>query len=268
MDGRLGDVRLGLPGVIRGLVVDTAHFKGNFPESCSVKACEATGYPDAARLLGGSAGWTEILPRTPLQGDCENAFAIRSGSRATHLRLNIFPDGGVARLRAFGLVDPDWERLARAGGPVDLAAVENGGLVVGASDMFFGSRQNLILPGRGRDMSDGWETRRRRGPGHDWAIVRLGREGVIRAVEVDTIHYKGNAPGNCSIDVIRSAGASLEIPPESAAAWRELLPRSALQPHALHRFEEELADAGPATHARLNIFPDGGVSRLRLFARL
>ncbi len=260
-------VRLGLPGLLEGVVVDTAHFKGNFPESCSIEACEASGHPDAAQLTGPETSWTEVLPRTPLQGDCENAFAVRPVHRSTHLRLNIFPDGGVARLRAFGLVAPDWERLARAGGLVDLAAVENGGLVVAASDMFFGSRQSLILPGRGRDMSDGWETRRRRGPGNDWAIVRLGREGVIRSVEVDTLHYKGNAPGSCSIEAVRAEGERLEAPGGSAA-WRELLPRSPLQPHTLHRFEEELADAGVATHARLSIFPDGGVSRLRLFSRL
>jgi allantoicase len=261
-------VRLGLAGELRGVVVDTAHFKGNFPESCSIEACEAAGRPDVAQLTGSHRPWTEVLTRTPLQGDCENAFTVRTEGRTTHLRLNIFPDGGVARLRVFGVVAPDWERLARAGGLVDLASIENGGLVVAASDMFFGSRHNLILPGRGRDMSDGWETRRRRGSGHDWAVVRLGREGTIRSVEVDTIHYKGNAPGSCSIEVGRAEGGSDEDLAGSSASWRELLPRSPLQPHTLHRFEEELADAGVATHARLNIFPDGGVSRLRLFARL
>jgi allantoicase len=252
-------VRLALPGVLRGVVVDTAHFKGNYPESCSIEACEAPAE------LGGAA-WTEILPKTPLAGDRENPFPVTSGGRSTHLRLNIFPDGGVARLRAFGLVLPDWDRAAREG-VVDLAAIENGGLVVAASDMFFGSRHNLILPGRGRDMSDGWETRRRRGPGHDWAIVKLGRPGTIRAVEVDTIHFKGNAPGSCSIDVAAASGAAEGELPASDSAWRPLLPQTPLRPHALHRFEGEIRDAGEATHARLSIYPDGGVSRLRLYAR-
>lgn len=260
-------VRLGLPGVIRGFVVDTAHFKGNFPESCSIEACEIAGHPDAARLTGAPTPWTEVLPRTALEGDRENAFAVANDRRFTHVRLNIFPDGGVARLRVFGLVIPDWERLGRSGSEVDLAAVENGGLVLSASEEFFGSRHNLVMPGRGRDMSDGWETRRRRGPGHDWAIVQLGKAGTIRRVEVDTAHFKGNAPGSCSIDVASAAGAAEELTAESRF-WRELLPRVPLKPHTLHRFEEELRAVGQATHARLNIFPDGGVSRLRLFGRI
>jgi len=261
-------VRLGLPGIPRGIVVDTAHFKGNFPEACSLDAAEVNGNPDAAWLCGPETSWIEILPRAVLEGDRENLFALDGGRRFTHVRLNIFPDGGVARLRVYGTVVPDWERLARAGGDVDIAAVENGGLVLAASDMFFGSRHNLILPGSGRDMSDGWETRRRRGPGHDWAIVQLGRSGAIRRVEVDTAHFKGNAPGACSIEVTRAPGAAAEELSGAKHAWRELLARTTLQPHALHRFERELEDAGEATHARLNIFPDGGVSRLRLFSRI
>jgi len=141
---------------------------------------------------------------------------------------------------------------------VDLALIENGGLVVAASDAFFGSRHNLILPGRGKDMSDGWETKRRRGPGHDWAVVRLGTAGTVRRVEVDTLHFKGNAPGSCSIEAASAA----------AGPWRELLPETKLSPDSLHRFEKEVRDAGEATHARLNIFPDGGISRLRLFGRI
>jgi allantoicase len=261
-------VRLGLPGIIRGLVVDTANFKGNFPQACSVEACEAAGESDPETLTGGQTRWTEILAQSELGGDRENAFAIGNESRFTHVRLNIYPDGGVARLRVFGLVAPDWPRLFRAGGEVDLACVESGGLVLLASDMFFGSRHNLILPGRGRGMSDGWETRRRRGPGHDWAIVALGRAGAIRRAELDTAHFKGNAPGSCSIEVANAPGAAAEKLAESRDAWRELLTRTPLQPHTLHRFEEELARPGEATHARLNIFPDGGISRLRLFAPL
>ncbi len=261
-------VRLGLAGAIRGVIVDTTHFKGNSPEACSLEACEIAGHPDTAQLAGEETRWTEILPRGVLRGDCENAFVVEIERRFTHVRFNIFPDGGVARLRVFGLVLPDWDRLARAGGEVDLAAVENGGLVLSASDMFFGSRHNLILPDRGRDMSDGWETRRRRGPGHDWAILRLGRAGTIRRAEVDTAHFKGNAPGSCSIDVAHAEEEPVESLMTASGAWRELLPRTPLQPHALHRFEEDLLQAGEATHARLNIFPDGGVSRLRLFARL
>ncbi|HYR46905.1 MAG TPA: allantoicase [Thermoanaerobaculia bacterium] len=259
-------IRLGLPGILRGAVVDTRHFVGNFPPECSLDRAEVEGDPDAAPLTGASNTWVEVLPRAPLEGDRENLFPLHGSHRSTHVRLNIYPDGGVARLRLFGEVLPDWQGLVRAGGEVDLACVANGGLVVASSDMFFGSRHNLILPDRPRDMSDGWETRRRRGPGHDWAIVRLGRTGSIRRVEVDTAHFKGNAPGSCSIDVAKAGPAA--DPAAPGLTWKELLPRTPLLPHTLHRFEGELADAGEATHARLNIFPDGGVSRLRLFARM
>lgn len=240
-------IRLGLPGVVRGIVVDTAHFKGNFPEACSLDAREQEAAP-----------WREILSRSPLSGDSENLFSVHDSRRATQVRFNIFPDGGVARLRVYGSVLPDWEWRRGQGSDVDLAAIENGGLVVAASDMFFGSRHNLILPGRGRDMSDGWETKRRRGPGHDWAIVRFGVPGTVRRAEVDTAHFKGNAPGSCSIEV----ADSLDGP------WRELFPETKLSPDSLHCFDKELRDAGEAAHARLNIFPDGGVSRLRLFGTI
>jgi allantoicase len=157
---------------------------------------------------------------------------------------------------------PDWDRLRRPG-DVDLAAVENGGTVVSCSDMFYGSRHNLIMPGDAINMGDGWETKRRRGPGHDWTVVRLGAQGSIRRVEIDTRHFKGNAPGACSLDVGRLDNGQ----PLDSVAWRELLPRTPLQPHARHGFEEELRDTGDATHARLNIFPDGGIARLRLYGR-
>ena len=253
--------RLGLAGSPRRFVVDTTHFKGNAPESCSVDAC-AVGGVEPGSWEGGAVAWTEILPRSPLVADSVNAFPCSAPGRFTHVRLNIHPDGGVARLRVEGVVVPDWERIERANGEADVAAAENGGVAVAASDEFFGSRQNLLLPGRALDMWDGWETRRRRGPGHDWVVVRLGRPGTIRRAEVDTLHFQGNAPGWCSIDVADAGGgASFD-----GVVWTELLAKTELRPHALHRFESELHSSAQATHARLNIFPDGGVSRLRLFA--
>lgn len=238
-------IRLGVRGHVRGVDVETTHFKGNFPESCAVD-------------LGDGSNWTEIVPRTTLAGDTHNLIPAAVAPPATHLRLRIFPDGGVARLRAYGEVAADWERLRRRG-DVDLAAAEHGGLVVGCSDMFYGSRHNLIMPGEATHMGDGWETRRRRGPGHDWTIVRLGSAGLVRRIEVDTRHFKGNAPGACSLDG-SSDGAE-------TTAWRELLPRTTLSPHARHTFEDEVCQIGNVTHVRFNIFPDGGVGRLRLFGR-
>jgi allantoicase len=113
-------------------------------------------------------------------------------------------------------------------------------------------------------MHDGWETRRRRGPGHDWAIVKLGARGTLHRVEVDTSHFKGNAPGSCSIEGCDAPGGPLAA---DSAGWREILPRTPLRPHTWHRFDQ-VAAAGPITHARLNIHPDGGVARLRLFGAL
>ena len=261
-------VRLGLPGVIRGIVVDTSFFRGNFPESCSREACIAGPNATDEELASGETEWVEILPVSPLNGDSHNPFAISSVERFTHLRFKIYPDGGVARLRVHGEVAPDWKRLRQRGGEVDLAAVENGGRVVSTSDEFFGHRHNLIMPGRGIDMGDGWETKQRRGPGHDWCIIKLGATGTIRRVEVDTAHFKGNYPESCSLEVCRAPEGERTAESLSTLAWQEILPRTKLQADTRHFYEEELKDAGGATHARFHIYPDGGVSRLRLYGTL
>ncbi|HEU5184757.1 MAG TPA: allantoicase [Gemmatimonadaceae bacterium] len=258
-------VRLGLPGIVRGVVVDTTYFRGNYPEHCSLDGCFVEGTPSAETLVT-SGAWHEIMPKTTLQGDTRNDIGVKRGETVTHVRLSIFPDGGVARLRVHGEVVPDWGRLLRSG-EIDLAAMENGGWVVVCSDMFFGHRQNLILPGRSTHMGDGWETRRRRGPGNDWTIVRLGRPGSVRRVEVDTDHFKGNAPGACSMSWCHVPDGTADTLMSANVIWHELLPRTDLQPHARHRFEHELRTAESATHVRLDIYPDGGVARLRVFGR-
>lgn len=257
-------VRLGVPGRVSGVIVDTSFFRGNFPSHCSLEACVADLKSDVTELLDTKTVWTEILPKSELQGDAHNQFPIGASQRATHLRLKIYPDGGVARLRVYGDVLPDWDAIKNRASEIDLAAVENGATVPLASDMFFGHRINLIMPGSARNMSDGWESKRRRGPGHDWCIIKLGTLGRITRVEVDTSHFKGNYPDSCSIDVGRAGeNGSLDT-----IEWSELLPNSKLQAHTRHTFVQELADRGEVTHARLNIFPDGGVSRLRLFGRI
>lgn len=257
-------VRLGLPGVPRGIVVDTSYFRGNYPESCSLEVCAVLGHPAPEELE--TAAWTEILPRSPLEGNSKNRFVLGTEiGRVTHLRFNIFPDGGVARLRVYGEVVPDWTRLLRRQGEIDLAGTENGGVVLSCSDMFFGNRHHLILPGPSLGMHDGWETKRRRGPGHDWALVKLGMRGALHRAEVDTSHFKGNAPGSCWIEGCDAPAASAgELASEGFSGWREILPRTPLRPHTRHLFDE-LAAVGPFTHVRLSIHPDGGVARLRLF---
>ena len=257
-------VRLGLPGVIRGVVIDTSHFKGNYPEAASLEACAIDGLPTTEDLTSDSVEWHEILPRANLNGDSLNPFTLTDDSRWTHLRFKIYPDGGVARLRVYGEVAPDWERLKRIGGEIDLAAVENGGMVLSCSDMFFGHRHNLIMPGRAANMSDGWETKRRRGPGHDWTIIKLGAPGGIRHLEIDTAHFKGNYPESCSLEACNATTLSAEALQDPAFVWKPVLARTRLQAHTRHFFDEVL-DVGLASHVRFNIFPDGGVSRLRIY---
>jgi allantoicase len=260
-------IRLGLPGIIRGVVVDTSFFRGNYPEQASLEACATSGNPDVEQLLSETISWTEILPVSTLQGDSQNPFTVQSKERFTHLRFKIFPDGGVARLRVYGEVVPDWNALARRG-EIDLAAVENGARVLHCSDMFFGHLHNLIMPGRALDMSDGWETKRRRGPGFDWAVIKLATKGEIRRVEVDTSHFKGNYPDTCSLEACDAEGKVVDESTISSLPWKEVLPHTRLQAHTRHFYEEELKKSEAATHVRFNIYPDGGVSRLRLYGSI
>jgi allantoicase len=260
-------IRLGVPGIIRGVVVDTSFFRGNFPEHFSLEGGNFKGQPTNEVLQSEATQWTPILPQMPLAGDSENPFAVDSDQSFTHLRFNIYPDGGVARLRVYGEVVPDWDHLSEAG-DIDLAAVENGGRVLSCSDMFFGHRHNLIMPGRAANMSDGWETKRRRGPGHDWTIIQLGRPGTLRRLEIDTAHFKGNFPESCSLEATDARGATVESLTDPSRAWKSVLPRTMLQAHTRHFFEQEMLNAGVVSHLRFNIFPDGGVSRLRVYGRI
>jgi allantoicase len=259
-------VRLGLPGVIRGIVADTSFFTGNFPEQFSLEACDLGSGPyknEIKRLSDSGMQWIEVLPQTPLKGDSENRFAVENDNRFTHVRLKIYPDGGVARLRLHGEAVPDAARTSRA--EIDLVAVENGGSVVTSSDQFYGSPRNLLMPYRGKNMGDGWETKRRRGPGHDWVILKLGVPGTIRRVEVDTAHFKGNYPDRCSLEAINSIKPGEDFLAEQHV-WKELLPETKLKANYRHVLSK-LNDVGAVTHVRFNIFPDGGVSRLRLFGK-
>lgn len=259
-------VRLGVPGVIRAITVDTRHFRGNHPEACSVDVVAAPEDATPAQLRRLQDRWTEVVSRSPLRGDAENEFAVASDIRATHVRLRIYPDGGVARLRVWGEARPDWEDLKRRGGRVDLAAAQSGGVPLAASDEFFSHPLNLVMPGRPADMGDGWETRRRRGPGNDWVVLRLGRRGTIDAVVVDTTHFKGNFPESCRLEACDLPMLESGAVPDANAPWREIVPRTKLRANTPHRFRA-VGYSGPVTHVRLSIYPDGGVARLRLYGK-
>jgi len=246
------------PGIIHGIAIDTAFFTGNFPPQASLEVCHSITAPDE------NTTWQELLPRADLKGNSQHFFAIEDRRSWTHARLHIYPDGGVARLRLYGVAAFDWNSV-HAGELADLLAMEHGGRALSCNDMHYGHMSNLLAPGDGINMGDGWETRRRREPGNDWVILKLGHSGCIRRILVDTAHFKGNYPARCSLH-----GALL---PDMADGdiradgdyWRPVLPEVELGPDQKQVFEMELLDAGRISHVRLDIYPDGGVSRLRLY---
>ncbi|WP_428951454.1 allantoicase [Streptomyces sp. cg35] len=248
-------VRLGAPGVIRGIVVDTAHFRGNYPQAVSVEAASVAGAPTPEELLSDDVKWTTLVPRTAVGGHAANGFAVDVEQRFTHLRVNQHPDGGIARLRVYGEVVPDPKWLATLG-TFDVVALANGGRAEDASNLFYSPASNTIQPGYSRKMDDGWETRRRRDNGNDWIRYQLVAQSQIRALEIDTAYLKGNSAG----------WASVSVKDGEDGEWVEVLPRTRLQPDTNHRFVLDTPAVG--THARIDIFPDGGISRLRLFGSL
>jgi allantoicase len=247
-------IRLGIPGIVRGVVIDTSFFRGNYPPQASIEGVAADGYPSGAELA--VMQWHTLVGRSDLAGDSVTAYPVSSPFRWTHVRLSIYPDGGVARLRVHGTPLPDPRFLE---GTIDLAALENGGRVVGCSDQFYASAGNLILPGRAASTAGGWENARRRGPGNDYVIVALAAPGVLRNVEIDTSCFVGNALEQARLLAADAPGAAGSEIPESA--WREVLGATPVQPDTRHRY---LADGQAATHVRLDAIPDGGLARLRI----
>jgi allantoicase len=254
-------VKLAFPGVIKLIDLDTRFFTGNYPPKASVEAT------NDANPTATNTTWTPILPASALGGDRHNPFPISAAGAWSALRLNIYPDGGLARFRVYGVVKPDWNQ-ARADEVIDLFAIERGGVALLANDQHYGHIGNLNRPGRGVNMGDGWETRRRREPGFDWVIVRLGYPGTIEEVEVDTAHFRGNFPDRVSLQAAMAQRRASDASEAESAKWPVLLPEQPLRADAQHRFKKELAALGPVSHVRMNIHPDGGVSRLRLFGKI
>ena len=257
-------IQLGTSGKIHGVDIDTNHFLGNHPPFASI---------DAANLPGGfvedpsKINWKEILPKSAILPGSQNFFEIADRDIYTHIRLNIYPDGGVARFRVYGEVFRDWKAFQQK--QIDLAAAVNGARAILCNDMFFSHMDNLIMPGRGANMGDGWETKRNRNPGNkDWVIIRLAHKGMIERVTVDTCYFKGNFPDSCMLE-----GCNITVDAENnlntdAVQWRTIFPQSKLAADQEHFFEKGLIDKGPFTHVRLTIFPDGGISRLRIIGTI
>jgi allantoicase len=248
-------IRFGVPGIIHGIDIDTSHFTGNYPPHASLEAC-------SANVDVPEDGWVEIVPRIELAGNSHHYLDVRDDTVRTHVRLHIYPDGGVARLRIFGEIRANFTDVD---GFVDLAAVQHGGRAIACSDEHYGSMQNLLAPGRGVNMGDGWETARRRGPGNDWVIIALGQAGIIERAEIDTAHFKGNYPDRVSLEggVFDSDAAAVN----SSDGWQTLLPEEKLKMDQQHYFED-LQPIGAVSHVRVSIYPDGGISRVRLFGQV
>ena len=251
-------VKLCRGGIIHGVDFDTMHFTGNYAPGVSLEAC----FSDDD-IPSENVQWQELIPNTALEGNSHHPLQINNESIFTHVRVNIFPDGGIARLRIFGTPACDWDSHP-VDQLIDLAAMLNGGRAKICNNEHFGSMHNLLTPGRGVNMGDGWETRRRREPGHDWVVIALGHSGTIKNIEIDTAHFKGNFPHQCSIQGAHMPNVGKETLAKQSEFWKELLPPQFMQMDHIHQYENELIDIGPITHARLNLFPDGGVSRLRL----
>lgn len=253
-------VKLAAAGRIIGFDVDTSHFTGNYAPAVRIEACSFRGDQPPE-----DQPWVQILPHRPLGASAHHYFKCDSFESWTHLRVHIYPDGGVARLRVYGVPELD---QANAKGEIDLVSALNGGRILAFSDAHYGEYYRLLAPGRGINMGDGWETRRRREPGYDWIVIALGARGEIEKAVIDTAHFKGNYPDRASIQAadMRSFGDGLtDALVTDSMFWKTLLPEQKLSADAEHAFRDELVKLGPVTHVRLNIFPDGGVSRLRLF---
>ena len=259
-------IRLGVPGVVRGVDIDTTHFTGNYPPEAMVEGCRSEAEP------GDGAEWTTLVPRCALGSSCNNFAASVSAAPVNWLRLNIYPDGGVARLRVYGEPVVDWDAVADDGA-IELSSLKNGGRIVGYNDAHYGDVTALLSGGRGKTMGDGWETRRRREPGHDWIVIALGHRGIVERIEVDTAHFKGNYPDRCSVQGAlagdSSDGNGDEALLAAAGDWTFLLEQNKLEADSIHVFDAgDMASAGPVDTVRLNIYPDGGISRFRVFGRL
>jgi len=255
-------IQLGTPGAIVGFDVDTANFNGNEAPAVSIEALYTTdGDPQKD-----DNRWQEIMPRTPLGPNSRHLFSISPTKSVNFVRLNMYPDGGIARFRVYGHVTPVRPSDLRS---FDLAHVFAGGRVEFVSDQHFGVGSNLILPGRGENMGDGWETKRNRGKGHrDWVIIKLGAPGNLEQVEIDTAHFKGNFPESCELYALFSDhDINWKTQRDDDLEWTLILPRTKLGPHRQHYFQLENVKGNTFTHVRVVIYPDGGIKRVRIIGR-
>lgn len=251
-------IKLAVAGRIKALDIDTTFFTGNYPASAAVEAC----YTPTGNI--NDVKWQNILENNVLGPSNHHIFTIENEQVFTHIRLNIYPDGGVARFKVYGEVQIQIQHRNES---LDLLALENGGRVIAYSDAHFGHPRNLINPGRGMNMGDGWETKRRRAPGFDWCILALGQTGIIQKIDIDTAHFKGNYPAEMSIQAIYIENATdSQLIPQSMF-WPFLLEAQPMQMDHIHGYVSEILKHEKISHIRINMIPDGGISRVRLWGK-
>ncbi|MCF6280092.1 MAG: allantoicase [Flavobacteriaceae bacterium] len=259
-------IKLGAQGIVKGFDIDTNHFLGNHPPFASVEAIHLS--EDISDWnTANDLQWDEVLPKSPLDPGSQHFFEITSDKVYTHLRLHIYPDGGVARFRVYGEVVKDWESV-KNDDIVDLLLANNCGKALCCNDMFFSAMDNLISPSSGKNMGDGWETKRNRTPNNvDWVILRLGHKGLVKKIIVDTKHFKGNYPDSCAIDFCTSTNdKDVE---NNNVDWKPLLENQKLSADQEHHFEKNsIKNHEAVTHIKLKIYPDGGISRLRVLGTI
>jgi len=259
-------IKLGAEGVIKGFDIDTNHFLGNHPPFASVEAINL-GNENLFWSKADDLEWEEILSKSPLEPGSQHFFEIDSDKVYTHVRLHIYPDGGVARFRVYGEVFKDWKTV-NSNDIIDLALATNCGKVLSCNDMFFSAMDNLIAPTKGENMGDGWETKRNRIPNNeDWVTIKLGHLGTVQKIIVDTKHFKGNYPDSCAIDACICTNDDDVL--NEKVKWFSLLPNQKLEADQEHHFESlQINDHNDITHVKLKIYPDGGISRLRILGTI
>ena len=252
-------IKLGCPGTIKKIEINTKFFTGNYPPHAEIEGIYSEKQPDEK-----DKNWKTILHKTSIKGDAVNNFNAENENIINWVKLKIFPDGGVARLRLWGNVFVDWDKISKKQ-ILELSALKNGGKIISYNNAHYGDISAILSHGRGKNMGDGWETRRRREPGNDWLIIKLGKKGFLTKAEVDTAFFKGNYPESCSIQAIDTDDIS-KIKNEN---WVTIIPKSILNADKVHKFsiDTKFHDI-EFNHVRLNIFPDGGVSRLRIFGHI
>ena len=253
-------LKFGKPGKIYKIDIDTSYFSGNQPTKVSLEACSSK-----KKLPNKNSKWIKILKKKPTKANSHHFFNIKNKSIFTHIKLNIYPDGGIARIRIYGSMLAKKKFGKKI---INLTSVLNGATPIACNNEHFGKAENILAPGMGKNMGDGWETRRSRGKNFDWLIIKCAAAGKISKIQIDTHHFKGNYPDKCSLQAAHlNVNISAKTIVDRSKKWKLLLNKVKLHAHKKHNFQNKLMKNKKVNYIRINIFPDGGISRIRAFGR-